>query len=246
MKIIECPVCSSDKNSSGVSLGDLRSLSLHIAGKARSAGDSLHWIWVREFLPDGDARSYTVNEIDRHIRGHVWTALREEESEQAQETEAEKDIGSNRRSEGKEPYLRAYDYLWEIETNLHHFASVCLASEYGEDLWKAFPSDLQHECLDRAQQDSHKLSLDRYVDFLGLREVFRHEKNKEYFNTAFESLKPAHKDPQSEFHQKLMHVNRIRNNVMHPLKQLVPSDEDLELLEKFLEFVRKFTSSETA
>ena len=81
----------------------------------------------------------------------------------------------------KEPYLLAYGYIWEIETNLHRFASVCLAAEYGDDWWKAFPSDLQHECLDRAQQDSHKLSLDRYIDFLGLREVIKHERNKEYF-----------------------------------------------------------------
>lgn len=243
MKIIECPVCGTDKNSSGQDLGDLRALSLHVAGSAKYGRDYRHRDWVKELLPDTNVGHYTVPEIDSYIRGHVWKALREQEPEEIweDEDEGEEEENSAQKQES-EPYILAYEYLWEIETSLHRFASECLASEYGDDWWKAFPSELQHECLDRAQQDSHKLSLDRYVDFLGLREVFKHERNKGYFKAAFDSLRPEYKDPLSEFHQKWTHVNRIRNNVMHPLKRIVPSEEDIKILEQFLELVRKFAA----
>ena len=246
MKIIECPVCGTDKNSSGQYLGDLRSLSLHVAGSARYGRDSKHRNWVKSLLPDTNVGSYTINEIDTHIRSYVWDALRELEVEDPpwEEEEENRDVEEIEEVEEKESYIRAYACFWEIETKLHRFAAHVLAAKHGENWWKAFPLQLQHDCVDRAQQDSHRLPLGSYIDFLDLRDVIKHDNNKQYFQEAFGSLESEYRDPQSEFHSKLSRVNQIRNNIMHPLKQLMPSDEDIATLEQFLEFVRKFTSAD--
>ena len=241
MKVIECPVCGTDKNSSGEDLGNLRSLSLHIAGKAISGKDFKHRNWVKELLPDTNVGSYTVPGIDSHIRGHVWNALKEQEPEEFFPEDRDVVEGEGE----KEPYIRAYAHLWEIETRLHRFVSVRLESEYGHHWWQAFPNKLKHECIDKADADKYyTLSPDCYIDFLDLREVIKHDKNREFFKPVFESLNSDYKDPQSEFHQKLERVNRIRNNIMHPLKRLAPSHEDMDTLEQFLEFVRKFTMAD--
>lgn len=242
MKVLECPVCGTDKNSSGENLGSLRSLSLHVAGKARNGSDSGHRNWVRELLPDTNIARYTVPAIDSYIRGHVWNALKEQEPEEFFPENREVEENGE-----KEPYIRAYTHLWDIETRLHRFVSVRLESEYGHNWWQAFPNKLKHECIDKADADKYyTLSPDSYIDFLDLREVIKHDKNKDFFRPAFESLNSDYKDPQSEFHQKLERVNRVRNNIMHPLKRLPPSDEDIATLEQFLEFVRKFTSADIA
>ena len=247
---LACPVCGIDRNGSGERFRSFRAVALHVAGKAITWNDE-HWEWILDLLPNADIRFGNINPLAAQIEFYVREALEEEFPDHSQDDETLMDsLGlalapaeqGERTTEELEQYLRAYSYIWEVESRLHRFVAIRLGSE-DKSWWLSFPLQMKQKCMEMAHNDGDRVPPDCYIDFRDLGEIIKHK--KEAFTSAFDPLKDEHPDPRSSFLSMLNEANQIRNDVMHPLKRLTPTPETIERLERFANFVRQFTSQKT-
>lgn len=247
-----CPVCGASQKSNGEPFSSAWALALHIAGKAKTVLDS-HRSTVLGLLPGIDLARDTINQIGDQILFEVQQALTYKKEQDQLSPRSLVDINAtietaqaNRNElagdvQGRVGrYTNAYSILWGIETDLHKFIATRLQETLGEMWWqKGLPNKLITDCLERASGDENRVSLYFYVELLELREIIKH--NNALFEIDFAQLKAEYKDPGSYFHSTLLKVNKIRNNVMHPLRLVAPSEEDMATLEAFQKFVHEFT-----
>ena len=247
-----CPVCGEDSNSYGEAFRSLRAVSLHIAGKA-SFRDHEHRQWILELLPSADISFGNTNRIGAEIEFYVQGAIRLAQEEPVHNTAADTaaplpgELSPPERAPGErtreelERYVLAYERIWDIEARLHRFAEMCLSERHGITWWSdAAPSGLLKEILEVRDSDGRRATPENYMNLIQLGEFIKG--NKDTFNPAFESMKSHYKEPHAVFFDKLKKTNQIRNDVMHPLKRLTPSDDNMGLLEKFAGFVKAFTA----
>ena len=240
-----CPICRTTSKSNGDQFSGLRSVTLHVAGKAKGLADH-HRSWVYNVVPSADVKSATINQIGDQIEFYVSEAIQElEKTDSIQDVPADQptnavkvDAPAGRSEKELEQYITVYKLIWMTETRLHRFVATMLIDVKKGPWWTAFPNDLQQKCLDRAQQDNHHSPLDCYIDLLDFGDIIK--QNKDVFSGAFDRLATEYKDPRAEFHSKLRKTNDLRNLVMHPVRQVAPSHDDLAMLERFTEFVRVF------
>ena len=229
-------------------MATIYSLSLHIANQAIGLVGP-HREWVRRIVPTAEFRSGQGNKIGAQIEYHVRQEL-DVEPEPQPDTGWRTSFDENLREE-RSQFLTAYEIIWEIETTLHRFVALHLQSAYGSDSggnpwWMTvFPAKIRQECIEQHDSDGRRrVSVDCYLNLHGVGEVVKY--NREAFKKVFESLQASHGDAQSRFHQGLERVNRLRNDVMHPLKRLTPDSESIANLRQFLEFVSVLTAASDA
>jgi hypothetical protein len=244
---LACPICRTTIKTNGDQFSGLRSIALHVAGKAKGLADH-HRSWVYHVVPSVDIKSATINQIGDQIEFYVSEAVQELETtesirdvliDQASDT-FEVGAPGGRSEKELEQYITAYKLIWTTETRLHTFVATILIELRKGSWWTAFPNDLQQKCLERAQQDNHRSPLHCYIDLLDFGDIIKH--NKDVFSNAFDRLRTEYKDPRAEFHSKLRRVNDLRILVMHPVRQVAPSHDDLATLERFAAFVRVFVN----
>lgn len=236
--VLRCPICLTATKSNGDQFSGLRSVTLHVAGKAKALID-YHRSWIYEVVPSIDIKNATINQIGDQIEFYVWEALQEREEKSwvqnvlvDQETDTvQEDAPSVRSHKELAQYLTVYELIWRTETLLHRYVSAVLIETKEGPWWTGFPNELQKKCLERAQQDNHRSPLDCYIDLLDFGDIIK--QNKDLFSDAFNLLTAEYKDPRAEFHSKLKRINDLRNLVMHPVRQITPSHDDLAMLERF-------------
>ena len=247
--VLACPVCQITTKTDGSSFSGLRSVTLHIVGKGIGLNDS-HRSWIYELVPGADLNRKNMNKIGDQIEFYVSEALEELEEKVSPDEgplvsildSLTIDVPAGRSDNEREQYIKAYKFIWTIETRLHRFVAAILSDLKEGQWWTAFPNDLQQKCLDRAQQDKHRSPFGCYIDFLDFGDIIKH--NREVFADAFSRLGKDYKDPRSEFYRKLGSINALRIRVMHPVRQVAPNQDDLAMLEQFAEFVNIFVSEE--
>ena len=259
-----CPLCGKGENSKGLSFSSPRSISLHVSWFAINRND-VHRDWVSKLLDNSDLSGSTINQIANQIDFYLMELVKEAEEispeRKARAEELRQEIKAwteslgiptlvnkegQRTQEDMSQYLRAYAIVWQIETILHSFSGLILSEEHGDNWWSAFPLELQKRCLERAYEDGNQVSLSNYIDILQFSEIIK--KNKRAFEPAFNSVHSKGEGPIyreiSVFHNELKNVSQIRNKIMHPLKRLTPTEEEITTLDEFLDFVQKLATEE--
>jgi hypothetical protein len=127
-----------------------------------------------------------------------------------------------------------YEYIREIEVALHLTIRGVLKSEYGADQWwrAGIPKDIRASCASTLEEDpkpaSHPYCC---TDFIHLKEIL--DKQWPVFSRVLPRTLVADK---KQLLADLTKLNRIRNSVMHPIK-------DADLTSEAFGFVRAFRTN---
>jgi len=124
-----------------------------------------------------------------------------------------------------------YELLLSVEVSLHQEIKALLQAEYGPVEWwrKGVPSDVRVECAKRHEEDDEPASEPYcYTNFIHLSEIMA--KQWALFSACLPQDVALEKKALLE---KLRRLNRIRNQVMHPVRGTSPTAEDFEFVHEF-------------
>jgi predicted transcriptional regulator len=123
-----------------------------------------------------------------------------------------------------------YEFIRDIEINLHDLVKTTLVSEYGEGWWrKGVPKQIRVECATSLEEDPEPASeAYSYTTFIHLGKIL-----EDQWNVFKEVLPKRLASNRRDTIQRLGRLNHIRNSVMHPVK-------GAKLIDKDFAFVREF------
>jgi hypothetical protein len=128
-----------------------------------------------------------------------------------------------------------YEDIRTIETHLHQIIQEALEEKYDEELtgwWRqGVPEPVRKSCVIRQEEDSEPVSDPYcYTELLDLWHIL----DKQW--TVLSKVLP-HEMTKSkqDLRRKLVRLNTIRRNVMHPVRGVIPSEEDFEFIREFKE-----------
>lgn len=126
-----------------------------------------------------------------------------------------------------------YEYLSDTEIAIHRFVQDRLESEYGpnqEDWWRGgIPENIRKECVSRREEDDEPSdSAYAYTTLINLSTVI--SKNWSLFKNEVPEHYQGNQKKQLE--GDLVRLNRIRNAVMHPVKERKWTEEDFEFVRR--------------
>jgi len=128
-----------------------------------------------------------------------------------------------------------YEDIRAIETHLHQVIQETLEEKYGEELmgwWRqGIPEPVRKSCVIRQEEDSEPVSDPYcYTDLLDLWQIL----DKQW--TVLSKVLPDEMTKsKQDLRRKLVRLNTIRRNVMHPVRGVIPSEEDFEFIREFKE-----------
>jgi len=131
----------------------------------------------------------------------------------------------------RDPRSDLYALICEIEVLLHRLVKQTLTAAYGNGWWReGIPELTRKNCQLRKEED--KTPLDdpyRYTTFIELKLII--EKNWSVFSIALPKPLSANK-PNTL--QMLQNLNGIRNQIMHPVKEIIEYESNYRFARKFL------------
>lgn len=215
----KCPICGSVHSS------DWR-LSAHIGAMAVVYKES-HREWALTRDPDveeaespGEAasmlRRFVVDEVEPH-----------EPPSSPQHRDL--DLLSN--------LSQGYMLVATMELRLHNFVLQKLRVEHGDQDWrKQVPQSVRKACSDRYEMDDNRYKWEQYLYLIDLKDII--EKRWHLFQIHAERLD---KFPgKAQLIKYLEELNRLRNQIMHPLKRKPLGQEDFEFLSEFSRRLEQF------
>ena len=129
-----------------------------------------------------------------------------------------------------------YEDLTGLEILLHQYVREWLIAQYGEgELWwrQGVPLNIRKDCQSMREADiepsGHPYS---YTTFVHLKEIFEKQ-----WAVLAEGLSPKARSDRKAFLSGLDRLNRIRNRVMHPVRDMPPTEEDFEFLHNYQSFL---------
>jgi hypothetical protein len=117
-----------------------------------------------------------------------------------------------------------YEFLREVEVNLHAMIRNTLVANYGEDYWwrKGVPKMSRIKCAQAFEDDDEPAGEPFcYTNFIDLGRILEH--NWQIFRGV---LPKKVYSRQGDLISRLSRLNRIRNIVMHPVRGTAPTEED--------------------
>jgi len=124
-----------------------------------------------------------------------------------------------------------YALICKIEVLVHRLVKQTLKVAYGDRWWReGVPEAARKNCQLRREED--KTPLDdpyRYTTFIELKSII--ENNWRVFSVALPKALTANKP---DTLQRFQRVNGIRNQVMHPVKEINELENDYRFARKFL------------
>jgi predicted transcriptional regulator len=121
-----------------------------------------------------------------------------------------------------------YELLRSVEVRLHTFVKQAFILEFGEEQWwrSGVPDSIRAECAALLEKDPEPASEPYcYTHVISLREIL----DKRW--SVLSKYMPAHLlNQKKELLERLLRLNRIRNSVMHPVRNSVISEEDFEFV----------------
>ena len=123
-----------------------------------------------------------------------------------------------------------YEDIRTIETHLHQLIQETLEEKYGEELmgwWRqGIPEPVRKNCVIRQEEDSEPVPDPYcYTDLLDLWHIL--DKQWTVLSKALPDEMTANKQ---DLRRKLVRLNTIRRNVMHPVRGVIPSEDDFEFV----------------
>jgi len=116
-----------------------------------------------------------------------------------------------------------YEFIRDIEVNLHDLVKSTLISEYSKDWWrKGVPNQIRADCASSLELDPEPASeAYSYTTFIQLGKIL--EAQWDIFKKTLP--KRLASDRRATI-RRLEKLNHIRNSVMHPIKNLQLTDKD--------------------
>lgn len=126
-----------------------------------------------------------------------------------------------------------YEDVRAIETHLHQIIYDILIETYGEGetgWWrKGIPLSIRQTCQSRREEDEDPVEEPYcYTDLLDLWHIFDKQ-----WNTLKNALPDIFKTNKRRLRENLLRLNKIRRQVMHPVRGVIPSEEDFEFIREF-------------
>jgi len=135
-----------------------------------------------------------------------------------------------------------YEDIRTIETYLHQTIQETLEEEYGEEFmgwWRqGIPEPIRKNCVIRQEEDAEPVSDPYcYTELMDLWQIL----DKQW--TVLNKVLPEEitKNKQ-DLRRKMVRLNTIRRNVMHPVRGVVPSEDDFEFVRDLLKILIKLDS----
>jgi hypothetical protein len=124
-----------------------------------------------------------------------------------------------------------YEAVRNIEVRLHRFIKRVFISEFGEEEWwrGGVPSDIRAECAALREKDPEPAPEPyNYTHLIALREILDRK-----WGILSNYLPRDLAQNKKEFMERLLQLNRIRNNVMHPVRGGLLTEEEFEFVYNF-------------
>lgn len=123
-----------------------------------------------------------------------------------------------------------YEFIRDVEINLHDLVKSTLLHEYGEAWWrKGVPKQIRVDCAISLEEDNEPASEPfSYTTFIHLGEILEKQWN------IFKEILPRRlASNRQDTIQRLRKLNHIRNSVMHPIKGIRLTDKDFAFIREF-------------
>jgi hypothetical protein len=121
-----------------------------------------------------------------------------------------------------------YELLRAVEVRLHTFVKQAFVLEYGDEQWwrSGVPDTIRAECAALHEKDPEPADdAYCYTHLISLREIL--DKRWSILNRYM----PAHLvSKKKDLLDRLLKLNRIRNSVMHPVRNAVLTEDDFEFV----------------
>jgi hypothetical protein len=124
-----------------------------------------------------------------------------------------------------------YELVRSLEVRLHNFIKQAFIAEFGEENWwrGGVPDNIRAECAALLEKDPEPAEEPyRYTHLINLREIL--DKRWAILNKY---LPKSLLNQKKELLDRLLQLNRIRNAVMHPVRNTVISEDDFEFVRDF-------------
>lgn len=121
-----------------------------------------------------------------------------------------------------------YELVRNIEVRLHRFIKRVFIVEFGEEEWwrGGVPDGIRAECAALREKDPEPApEAYNYTHLMGLREILDRK-----WATLSRHLPQQIAQNKKEFLERLVQLNRIRNNVMHPVRGGMLTEEEFEFV----------------
>jgi len=137
-----------------------------------------------------------------------------------------------------------YEDMRTIETYLHQTIQETLEEKYGEELmgwWRqGIPEPIRKNCVIRQEEDSEPVSDPYcYTELLDLWQILDKQ-----WNVLSKVLPEEITKNKQDLRRKMVRLNTIRRNVMHPVRGVVPSEDDFEFVRDLMRVLVRVDSEE--
>lgn len=129
-----------------------------------------------------------------------------------------------------------YEIVRDIEVTLHESIRTVLMKKFGEKDWwrKGIPASIRADCARSYEEDPDPCSEPfSYTTLINLKTIL--DKNWSIFSELLPKRLVTNKQ---DLLSRLDRLNRIRNNVMHPVKGNPPSEDDFLFARDLHEFLQ--------
>jgi hypothetical protein len=132
-----------------------------------------------------------------------------------------------------------YELVRALEVRLHSFMKQAFIAEHGEENWwrAGVPDGIRAECAALLEKDPEPAAEPySYTHLINLREILdkRWPVLSKYMPKELISKK-------KEILERMLRLNRIRNSVMHPVRNAALTEEDFEFVREFDAEMRNLT-----
>lgn len=124
-----------------------------------------------------------------------------------------------------------YELVRTVEVRLHSFIKQAFVAEFGEDQWwrGGVPDNIRAECAALLEKDPEPADEPyRYTHLINLREIL-----DKRWPVLSKYMPKSLLNQKKEVLERLLRLNRIRNAVMHPVRNTVISEDDFEFVRDF-------------
>ncbi len=126
-----------------------------------------------------------------------------------------------------------YELLRTVEVRLHSFVKQAFILEFGEEQWwrSGVPDNIRAECAALLEKDPEPAEEPyNYTHLISLREIL-----DKRWPILSKYMPKALLNQKKDVLERLLKLNRIRNSVMHPVRNAVLTDDEFEVV-RDLEF----------
>jgi hypothetical protein len=124
-----------------------------------------------------------------------------------------------------------YELVRSVEVRLHNFIKQAFIAEFGEEQWwrGGVPDNIRAECAALLEKDPEPAEEPyRYTHLINLREIL-----DKRWPILGKYLPKSLLNQKKDLLEWLLRLNRIRNAVMHPVRNTVISEDDFEFVRDF-------------